>query len=74
MNKANNNRSMSNLINANVMLQDENKYLKKDNERLINTINKAIEYIEKWQSFPHTNGSTHEELRNLKEILKGENR
>ena len=33
---------------------------------------KAIEYIEKWQSFQHTNGTTHEELRNLKGILKGE--
>lgn len=34
-------------------------------------IDKAIEYIEKWQSFQHTNGTTHEELRNLKSILKG---
>lgn len=33
--------------------------------------NKAIEYIEEWQGFPHTNGSTHEELRNLKTILLG---
>ena len=72
MNKANNNRSMTNLINANVMLQDENKYLKKDNEISRNIIARAIEYVEKWQSFPHTNGSTHEELRNLKEILEGE--
>ena len=33
---------------------------------------KAIEYIEKWQNFQHTNGTTHEELKNLKGILKGE--
>ena len=34
-------------------------------------IDKAIEYIEGWQSFPHTNGSTHNELKNLKNILTG---
>lgn len=27
------------------------------------------EYIKGWQDFPHTNGSTHRELRNLMEIL-----
>ena len=40
-------------------------------EELQQRIDKAIEYIEKWQSFPHTNGTTHEGLRNLKDILKG---
>ena len=34
-------------------------------------IDKAIEYIKGWQSFPHTNGSTHNELRNLLNILEG---
>lgn len=33
-------------------------------------IDKAIEYIKEWQSFPHTNGSTHNELRNLLSILE----
>ena len=33
---------------------------------------KAIEYIKGWQSFPHTNGSTHNELRNLLNILQGD--
>lgn len=45
--------------------------LEDENEELQQRIDKAIEYIEKWQSFPHTNGTTHEELRNLKDILKG---
>ena len=35
---------------------------------------KAIEYIKEWQSFPHTNGSTHNELRNLLNILQGEDK
>lgn len=52
-------------------LENENeRYRIAINEMAIN-ISKAIEYIEKWQKFPHTNGSTHEELRNLKGILKG---
>ena len=34
---------------------------------------KAIEYIKGWQSFPHTNGSTHNELRNLLNILGDKN-
>lgn len=60
------------IVEANVKLQDENKLLKEDKEILQRRIEKAIEYIEKWQNFQHTNGSTHEELRNLKGILKGE--
>lgn len=59
-------------------LNNDIKELLKENEnkeKVIkaqdNIINKAIEYIEEWQKFPHTNGSTHEELRNLKGILKG---
>lgn len=60
------------IVEANVKLQDENKLLKEDKEILKRRMDRAIEYIEKWQSFQHTNGSTHEELRNLKGILKGE--
>lgn len=32
----------------------------KEVNRQYKCINKAIEYIEEWQSFPHTNGTTHE--------------
>ena len=59
-------------------LQEENKelgryYTRANNEflELNKRINKAIEYIKGWQSFPHTNGSTHNELRNLLNILEG---
>ena len=52
-------------------LQQENKQLQQQCKKQKEVIDKAIEYIEKWQSFQHTNGTTHEELRNLKSILKG---
>lgn len=39
-----------------------------------NIIKEVREYIEDWQRFPHTNGSTHKELRNLIEILDKENK
>lgn len=66
-------------------LENEKK-LNIENERLTNEldktrlselekevkINKAIVYIKRWQNFPHTNGSTHTELQNLIDILKGE--
>lgn len=42
-------------------------------EELQDRINKAIEYIKEWQHFPHTNGSTHKELENLMNILRGNN-
>ena len=41
------------------------------NKYLQDKIDKAIEYIKGWQSFPHTNGSTHNELKNLLNILTG---
>ena len=44
-----------------------------DND-LQDRIDKAIEYIKGWQSFPHTNGSTHNELRNLINILQGDDK
>ena len=47
---------------------------RKDNKELKRRIDKAIGYIKGWQSFPHTNGSTHNELRNLLNILQGEDK
>ena len=45
----------------------------KENKRLHSIIKEVREYIEEWQKFPHTNGSTHKELKNLIDILdKGE--
>jgi hypothetical protein len=42
-------------------------------EQLENIRKEAIEYIKDWQSFPHTNCTTHNELKNLSNILnKGE--
>ena len=59
-------------------LQEENEKVHKDfnelSERYFFTktrCEKVIEYIKVWQSFPHTNGSTHNELRNLLNILNG---
>ena len=39
-----------------------------------NIIKEVREYIEEWQRFPHTNGSTHKELKNLIDILDKENK
>ena len=47
--------------------------LSRDYEKSLNIIKEVREYIQEWQKFPHTNGSTHRELKNLIEILdKGE--
>ena len=56
---------------------DENilaiNYMIYEIERLNNIIKEVREYIEEWQRFPHTNESTHRELKNLIDILdKGE--
>ena len=45
-----------------------------ENERLNSIIKEVREYIEEWQKFPHTNGSTHKELKNLIDILDKENK
>ena len=37
-------------------------------------IKEVREYIEEWQRFPHTNGSTHKELKNLIGILDKDNK
>ena len=37
-------------------------------------IKEVREYIEEWQRFPHTNVSTHKELKKLIEILDKENK
>lgn len=43
-------------------------------EQLENIRKEAVEYIKGWQSFPHTNCTTHNELKNLLNILnKGDN-
>ena len=60
------------LLEANTKLVDENRLLKRDVSVLSNIREKAIEYIEEWQNFPHTNCSTHNELKNLLDILKEE--
>jgi len=46
----------------------------KENKRLHSIIKEVREYIEEWQRFPHTNGSTHKELKNLIHILDKENK
>ena len=40
--------------------------------RLHSIIKEVREYIKEWQRFPHTNGSTHKELKNLIDILDKE--
>lgn len=69
------------LITLCIKRKDKIDELKKENERLLKKsykddviITKAIEYIKGWQSFSHTNGSTHNELRSLLSILEGENK
>lgn len=53
-------------------LQKANDTLDTHNE-LINHLQEVIEevreYIKEWQKFPHTNGTTHEELKKLLQIL-----
>ena len=54
-------------------LETENQKLWERHNEEYNQISKAIKYIKEWQKFPHTNGSTHRELKNLIDILyKGE--
>lgn len=53
-------------------LENEIEILQQENERLIENRKEAIEYIKEWQSFPHTNSSTHNELKNLLNILGGD--
>lgn len=60
------------LLDANTKLVDENRLLKRDIRMLKDIIERADNYIEEWQNFPHTNCTTHNELRNLSDILKGE--
>ena len=61
-------------LEISLLAQEElsmNEYYKANNYK--SRIDKAIEYIKEWQSFPHTNGSTHNELKNLLNILTGGN-
>lgn len=49
------------------------QHLIEEHKQKENIIKEVREYIEEWQKFPHTNGSTHKELKNLIDILdKGE--
>ena len=64
------------LENIKKELMGQDKYiddLKKEYDKALqqkeNIIKEVREYIEEWQRFPHTNGSTHRELKNLIEIL-----
>lgn len=46
----------------------------KNKIELENIRKEAIDYVKDWQSFPHTNCTTHNELKNLLNILnKGDN-
>ena len=50
------------------------KTLLKENQQLKDRINKAIKLIEEIQHFPHTNINQHRDLKELKEILKEDNK
>ena len=65
-------KEIERLRENNQAYQEELCKVWEEQDNLYRRIYKAVEYIEKWQSFQHTNGTTHEELRNLKDILKGE--
>lgn len=46
--------------------------LNKENHKLESKIDQVREYVRKWQEYPHTNCSTHNELKNIMEILNEE--
>ena len=57
------------------MLKKQDKEIERLNKELEfeKEKNKKVrEYVEEWQRFPHTNGSTHKELKNLIDILDKE--
>jgi len=57
------------------MLKKQDKEIERLNKELEfeKLKNKEVrEYVEEWQRFPHTNGSTHKELKNLIDILDKE--
>lgn len=64
------------LIWVNKKVYDTSKEIERLNNQLQqkeNIIKEVREYIEEWQNFPHTNGSTYKELANIIGILdKGE--
>lgn len=49
------------------------EYMYKANIELLTKIDKAIKLIEEIQKFPHTNINQHKDMKELKEILKGNN-
>lgn len=46
--------------------------IREEHSKLKDRIEKAIELIEEIQNFPHTNINQHKDMKELKEILKGE--
>lgn len=65
-----------NIVEANIKLQDENKWLKEDIEKLKARIQRAIKYIEDelWEVGGQVNGSDlpyDEAIQPLVDILKG---
>ena len=57
-----------------IELIDYVEELKDQLQQKENIIKEVREYIEEWQRFPHTNGSTHKELKNLIGILDKDNK
>ena len=57
------------LLISNAMNYAELKKTEKKVEQLENIRKEAIDYLKDWQSFPHTNCTTHNELKNLLNIL-----
>lgn len=66
------NRTNNEIFKANETLAEEIKKLQNQLQQKENIIKEVREYIEEWQRFPHTNGSTHKELKNLIDILDKE--
>ena len=60
---------MKQLENEVMMLRQQNTMITTLGEDYKSRCEKAIEYIKEWQSFPHTNCTTHNELKNLMNIL-----
>lgn len=61
-------------LKRNCNIGNENlTFYREEYTKLKDRINKAIEYIEEVQNFPHTNINQHKDMKELKEILKGDN-
>lgn len=67
------NQEIIGLNNCIIEFHSEFCYKQAEINRLHSIIKEVRKYIEEWQRFPHTNGSTHKELKNLIDILDKEN-